>query len=246
MDRNRLTKIVQTVLAVAILIAVVRLIVILRERHQPGAAARQQKAAERPLNPEAYVVPKKLHAHDLKSAHQLTEQPVWIKEGFRYTYYAYDPRRRRIDFRHEGGELGPIEQLHITDVIAQATPGAPGQRQMMAVFEKDRQSYAVPVGVEKGGDYQIYADEMFFYQDPRQLYDFWPRDIWQAIESRQVKTGMNELQVAFAVGMGIPQPGGRDTRTVQYPNGGNPLLVTYQNGRVTEVQGGSRAATQAR
>ena len=44
-----------------------------------------------PLNPDYYVVPKKLYAYDLKSAKQLTQQPVWVKVGYSSTYYRYDP-----------------------------------------------------------------------------------------------------------------------------------------------------------
>ena len=38
-------------------------------------------------NADYYVTPKKLYPYDLKSAQQLTQQPVWMKEGYRYTYY---------------------------------------------------------------------------------------------------------------------------------------------------------------
>ena len=35
-----------------------------------------------PLNPDYYVIPKKLRPYDLKSARQLTEQPVWVMVGY--------------------------------------------------------------------------------------------------------------------------------------------------------------------
>ena len=108
---------------------------------------------------------------------------------------------------------------------------------MLAIFDKGGKNYAVPVGTRSGGDYQIYADEMFFYEDPRQLYSFWPAPVWQDIAARQVTVGMNEFQAAFAVGMGVPQPGGNpEQKVVNYPNGGHLLTVTYQNGKAVAVK----------
>ena len=125
----------QAALLVALILAAVRLAVIFQQRRQPATPARPAQRTA-PLDPEAYVVPRKLHAYDLISARQLTQQPVWVKEGFRYAYYPFDPSRRRADFRQDAGELGPLERLEISDVTAQPTPGAPGQRQVLAVFAK--------------------------------------------------------------------------------------------------------------
>src|SRR5262249_57597672 len=102
---------------------------ILYQRH----SAKTEQAAQKtlPLNADYYVTPKKLYAYDLKSAHQLTEQPVWVKEGYRYTYYPYDKARHRTDFTHEAGLLEPIEKLQIVDVVADHTPYAPDQHLRM-------------------------------------------------------------------------------------------------------------------
>ena len=232
------TKLIQVLLLVGIAAALVRLGYVLAEREK-NAPQRQPTEASTALQPEYYVIPKKLYLYDLKSAQQLTQQPVWIKEGYRYTYYPYDAAGKRVDFQHEAGTLGPIEKLEIKAVTTQPTPGAPGQRQLLAVFDKDGRSYAVPVGAQRGSDFKIYADEMLFYQDPHDLYRFWQPAVWDAIARHQVTTGMNEFQVAFAIGMGIAQPSGADNvKVVKYPNGGHPLIVTYENGRVADVHPG--------
>jgi hypothetical protein len=226
----------QALLLIAILAAAVRLIFVMRERRQPGVA-NSAPAPTASLNREAYVVPKKLHPYDLKSAQQLTQQPVWVKEGYRYTCYSYDPRSHRADLQHEAGLLGPIEQVRITDVVAQPSPGGARQHQVLAIFNKDGKSYAVPVGTRTGNEYRFYSDEMFFHEDPRQLYSFWPEQVWQDINAHRVTPGMNEIQADFAVGMGVPQPGGNpEQKVVQYPNGGHPLTVTYQDGKAVSVK----------
>ncbi len=158
-----------------------------------------------------------------------------MKEGYRYTYYPYD--HHHADFKQEAGLLLPIEKLQITDVVTDATPGAPGQRQVLAVFEKDGKSYAVPIGLVKGSDYQIYSDEMLYIQDPHELYKHWTAETWATIEQHQVKPGMNELQADFAIGMGIPERSSDPhVKTVNYPNGGRPVSITYRDGKAAEIR----------
>src|SRR5579864_4797655 len=155
---------IQLALAFAIVVAGVRAGYILYQRHEEYVAAEKQKQAQSAgySNPDYYVTPKKLYPYDLKSAKQLTQQPVWVKEGYRYTYYPYDSARRKVDFAHEAGLLLPIQRLEIKDVIT-ATPSGPEQRrQLMAVFEKEGKSYAVPIGFEANEQFTIYSDEMFF------------------------------------------------------------------------------------
>ena len=134
----------------------------------------------------------------------------------------------------------PIEQLKIIEVVTDVSPGSPDQRQVMAIFEKDENQFAVPIGAQKGNDYQIYSDEMFYIQDPRELYKHWPAEVWQAIEQHQVKQGMNELQADFAIGMGVPEKSSDpDVKTVNYPNGGKPVSITYRGGTAAEIKPGA-------
>lgn len=184
-----------------------------------------------------YITPRKLRPYDLKSAKELANQPAWVKEGYKYSFYPYEAAKKRTDFSREAGTLGPIEKLQITDVVTDVAPRAAGQRQLMALFEKDGKKYAVPIGSVKDGNYQIYSDEMFYIQDPRELYKHWTSDVWQSIERHEVQQGMNELQADFAIGMGMPQTSmDSTTKTVRYPNGGKPLTVVYRNGKAAEVK----------
>jgi hypothetical protein len=233
---------IQIALGLAVVVVGVRAGWILYQRHLDYEAAQKQVAAKNAgySNQEYYVSPKKLYPFDLKSARQLTLQPVWVKEGYRYTYYSYDAARKRSDFGHEAGLLLPIERLEITDVVQDIPAGAGNRRQVMAVFKKDAKSYAVPIGFESDGQYKIYSDEMFYVEDPDELYKFWPADVWQAIAQHEVKPGMDELQADFAVGMGVPDAGASsDEKTVRYPNGGKPLVVEYSGGKATGVKAGA-------
>jgi hypothetical protein len=231
---------IQMVLALALVVAGARAGYIIYQRHEDYVAAQKQQQAKNAgySNADYYVTPKKLHPYDLESAKQLMQQPVWVKEGYRYTYYRFVPVVRNVDFAHDAGLLGPIERLEIKDVLAVSAPG--GRRQVVALFQKDGHDFAVPIGFESEGQYKIYSDEMFFVEDPHELYNHWPADIWDAVQQHEVKPGMNELQADFAVGMGVPDAGdSSSSKTVRYPNGGKPLVVTYSGGKATEVKAGA-------
>ncbi len=228
---------IQVALLLAMVVAGLRAAYILYERHEDAVEAEKQKQAQNVgySNPDYYVSPKKLYPYDLKSAKQLTQQPVWVKEGYRYTYYSYDPARKHVDFEHEAGLLLPIERLEIKDVVT-ATP-AKSHLQVMAIFQTEGKSYAVPIGFEADQEYKIYSDEMFFIEDPRVLYKHWPADVWQAVERHEVKPGMNEMQADFAIGMGVPEAGDTsDEKTVHYPNGGKPVVIVYHDGKAAEIK----------
>ena len=233
---------IQIVLLIAITVAAVRAGWIFYQRHEQNRQqqSKKQSSSAAPLNADYYVTPKRLHAYDLKSARELTKQPVWVKEGYRYTYYPYDATSHRANLAHGAGTLLPLQKLEIKDVVLAPSPGTPGQKQLLAVFREEGKSFAFPIGSESGGDYQIYADEILFIQDPKELYKHWSSDIWESIDKHEVKPGMNELQADFAIGMGVPErsddPG---VKTVKYPNGGKPLVVTYRDGRAVEIKPGA-------
>src|ERR1700681_3181076 len=120
----------QLALLLAMVVAGVRAGYILYQRHEDKVAAEKKKQAQNVgySNPDYYVSPKKLYPYDLKSAKQLTQQPVWVKEGYRYTYYRYDKAGKQVDFAHDAGLLLPIERLEIKDVATAVLAGKGGRQ----------------------------------------------------------------------------------------------------------------------
>ncbi|HUB02953.1 MAG TPA: hypothetical protein VL983_09715 [Terriglobales bacterium] len=235
----------QVILLLGILVAAGRAAWIVYERHEAMKADNTPKQ-EAPMKADYYVTPMKLHPYDLKTARELTKQPEWVKLGGQLTYYAYDRARHKTEWAHEQGTLGPLEKIQVTDVLMDTSPKAPGTKQVMAVFEFDDKShgegkaYAVPIGAEKEGDLKIYSDDIFFIEDPRGLYNFWPADVWKAIDAHQVEKGMSELQASFAIGMGVPTGSGDyGWRTLHYANHGKPVTVTFENDRAVEIKAGA-------
>src|SRR5271166_5465078 len=233
---------IQLALVAALVITGARTGYILYQRHEDRIEAEKQKKARDVgySDPDYYVSPKKLYPYDLKSAKQLTQQPAWVKVGYANNYYPYDATTKKVDFKHGAGLLLQLEKLAIKDVVMATPPDAGQSLQVVAVFQKDGKSYAVPIGAESEEQYKIYSDEMFFIEDPHVLYKHWPADVWQAVDQHEVKPGMNELQADFAIGMGVPEAGGSSyEKTVRYPNGGKPLVVVYRNGKTVEITPGS-------
>jgi hypothetical protein len=228
---------IQLLLLVLFVLASVRTAYIFYMRYKERVREDEAKAKNVGYsNPDYYVHPKKLYPYDLKTAKQLTQQPVWVKEGYRYTYYPYEATGKKVDYAHEAGLLGPIEKLEIKDVVLANAPVAGQKRQVVAVFDESGKNCAVPIGYADNGEYTIYSDEMFFVEDPHELYKHWTADVWQAVGQHQVKPGMNEMQADFAIGMGVPDRG--DTtyeKTVHYPNGGKPLVIVYQDGKAAAI-----------
>jgi hypothetical protein len=225
---------IQIFLSVAIVLAVLRTGYIFYERNNYEPPDAKKTVA---LDPDYYVTPKKLRAYDLKDAKALTQGPVWVRDGYRYIYFPYDRARHHADFKHEAGLLLPIEKLQITDVVLNVTPGAPDQKQLLAVFEREGKAYAFAFGVMKEGAYQIYADDMLFLQDPHELYKHWPADVWEAIDKHEVRVGMKELQAELSIGLGVLKGSGLGSeRVIEYPRGGKPLTIVFQNGTAAEIR----------
>jgi hypothetical protein len=230
---------IQIALALVMALAAIRLAWILHQRHQDSLQPNKHQAA--PLNPDYYVVPRKLYPYDLKSAKQLTQQPVWVKVGYAYPYYPFNTSTRQADLKHETGRLLPLHKLAIKDVVLAASSDARGRRQVLATFEEGGKSYAAPIGSENGGDYKFYSDDMLFIQDPHELYKHWPADVWQQIDQHKVKEDMSELQTDFALGIGLLEPGNDAIdRTLNYPNGGNPLKVSFHYDKAIQIAPGQK------
>jgi hypothetical protein len=229
----------QVFLAIAIVLAGGRAAYIVYERHEAMKEDAKPKQ-EMTLKADYYVTPKTVHAYDLKSARQFTEQPVWVKYGYQLTYYPYDSKRHKTDFGHEAGVLLPLQKLAIQDVVTDVAPQAPGNKQVLACFSLEGKKYAVPIGMEKDSDFKLRANDIFFIEDPHDLYRHWPADVWKKIDAHEVQSGMSELQASFAIGSGIPEGSGDyGSRTLHYANGGKPLVITFQNDKAVEIKAGS-------
>ena len=91
-----------------------------------------------------------------------------------------------------------------------------------------------PWGIGRRADYTFYTDEIFFYDDPHELYKHWGPEIWKAVDAHQVILGMNERQVELSLGQ-VSKSTSKDygNRMVVFANMGKPMAVTFVKNKVT-------------
>jgi hypothetical protein len=218
-------------------------ILIINHRRNSEPAVVPHAQPQRALSQDEMVQPRKLFIDDLKSARDLIGKPVWMQAGYEMDYYPYTAHR--IDFAHKVGTLPGAQRMDVKDVITEKLPAgiatriARGDKQAFVVFTMpgDDKQYATAVGYMQGTDSTWYCDTVFYYDDPRTLYNFWPAPVWQAIDQHKAINGMNELQTAMALGV-MQQSDSSDVgnRTVEYNAGPTHWSVTFQNDKATQVQ----------
>src|SRR5437868_4520044 len=108
---------IQLALLVAFALAGARIGYVFYQRsHDAASVAAKQQAP--PLEADYYVTPKKLHDYDVQSLRRdLAGHSVWVREGYRFTFYPFDAKTRRADLAHDAGTLGPIERIEVKDVV---------------------------------------------------------------------------------------------------------------------------------
>jgi hypothetical protein len=232
---------VGTVTLIMLAIFGIRFYFLWKERHAP--VVQKPQRVERPLTDDDIVSPRKLLIDDLKSAKVLIGKKVWIQAGFELEYFPY--AHHSINFAHKIGVLPSVQALEIRDITpAKAPPSKTsriprGDKQVFAIFQmpEDAEQYATAIGYIEGTDSTYYCDDIFYYDDPHKLYKHWPANVWQAVDQHQPKPGMNELQVAMALGV-IQRSDSSNygNRTVHYDAGGKQWNVSFQNDKATNVQ----------
>ena len=200
-------------------------------------------------NMDDYVTPHKIFPYNVESAKkEMAGKAVWVKSGNLIPYYPYDASAHSVNFKREAGLLPPVAKLQVKDVVLQRQPVSlkPGQiavvqKQIMAVFEMAGApgTYAASFGVNTGDEYTFGANDIFFFDDPRQLYKHWPADTWSAIDQHQVKQGMSELQASFALGTNMSADTAESgNRTIEFANAGKPVTVTFEKNKAVTVTPG--------
>ena len=222
---------------VLILAVGIRVGLIYRERNAPGI---QVPAAREKIADDDLVFLKKLRPSTLKDAKDLVGKTVWVSAGGQLDFYPY--LKHTVEYGKSQGVLLGAEQLTIKNIVEQVAPKAAtfripgGDKQVLAVFTRPGPDteYAVPVGYRQAGQYTFYTDEIFFYDDPHQLYKHWGPTIWQAVDEHRVILGMNERQVELSLGQVSKSTSkAYGDRMVVFANLGKPMAVTFVKNQVT-------------
>ena len=204
------------------------------------ATTRQTYSAD----PDALVFLKRQHPMSLKDEKDLRGQPLWVAAGNQMVYYPYPGH---IDFAHPVGVLAPIQKIIAKDAVEEKAKADRlnirlplGDKQVFLVFtEPDdaTKQYATPVGFEQAGDHTFSTDDIYYYDDPHQLFNFWKPEQWKAIDEHRVIPGMSEHQTQVALGqvMTFSPDSTAGDRTVTFDNLQHPVDVTFVHDKATKI-----------
>jgi hypothetical protein len=230
-------KVALGVTVVVVLAVGARMGVIYRERNAPEVIKAPTREV---ISDDDLVYLKKKRPDSMKEVKELKGSTLWVSAGGQLEYYPYVGHAAQ--YGKSAGTLLGAEPLVVKDAIEQVAPkGATmripgGDKQALLVFTKpgDTEDYAVPVGYKQDGQYTFLTDEIFFYDDPHELYKHWGPEIWKAVDAHQVILGMNERQVELALGQ-VSQSTSKDygNRMVVFANMGKPMAVTFVKNKVT-------------
>lgn len=213
-----------------------------KHRQEPSTAEREAAEAARHVNMDDYAVVRFMSPQAFADLDKLNGKTVWMKNGYTIPYFPY--AGGRIDFAHSAGVVPSAQKLEIKKFIKSAVPASiddsisHGTRQAFALFTLpgDAKEYALAVGALETGDEAYFCDQLFFYDDPHSIYDNWSKEMWAAVDARQVKLGMNELQTRMAIGQKFDTSNrNRGNRIVHYDQAGKKWTVTYVDNKATKI-----------
>jgi len=233
---------------VVVLIVSARVYFVWKSRQDPGVIA--NKGAEaKPLTQDELAVVTEYDFASFDQAKRLEGKPVWIKAGYSLPYYPF--AGGQVQFGKRVGELPSAEKLSIPKLIKAVAPAKEdnrvphGTRQYFAVFTLDgnadakQGTFAAPIGYAEGDNETLYCDQLFYYDDPKTIYDNWPKPVWDAVAAHEPKVGMTENQTRMAVGILMESASQtQGDRTVTYHAGPKTWTVTFAKGVATQVAAG--------
>jgi hypothetical protein len=199
------------------------------------------------FNADDNVFIRKEHPVTLKDEKDLIGKPLWVSAAAQLDYYP--DKNHRADYAHPVGTLPGAVKLLVTGVFEQVPPStgpavmriSKGIRHVLLSFTlpdspEPKTEYAVPVGNYDTGGYNFLTDDIFFYDDPHKLYDFWGAAMWAHIDKHEPAIGMNENQAMLSLGEVMTPRGDKiGDRSVTYDNNGKPITMEFENGKATSI-----------
>ena len=225
----------------AVLVALLALRVgwILYDRSRPVTP---KKTASKRIQQDYLVRLPRFYISGPEEAKRLVGKPIWVKKAFQLSYF---PVGKGGKSRAGGGagRLLALEELVVKEVVEQPSPGRSGDRQVLAVFEKEGADMGTVIGSFDGKRqlYQMVLDPFFYAKDPRELYSHWSENTWRLIRDHELALDMTFVQVALSIGDGrlVTREAG-DVQVYEFvrrPGGAaGRCRVRFKGGRVAEFK----------
>jgi hypothetical protein len=239
-------KLVLVTLAMALILGA-RVYFVWKARQDPGVMVKKGEEA-RPIPQDELAYVKMMLINSFAMAKQLEGTNVWVKAGYSLPYYPYSGGA--VEFAKRVGELPAAEKLSISKIVKAVAPAKEenrvphGSRQYFAVFtiagpDAEPGTFAAPIGYVEGENETFFTDQLFYYDDPKTIYDHWPKPVWDAVAKHTPTVGMTENQARMAAGILMESDSTEiGNRTVTYDAGPKKWTVTFQKGVATAVKAG--------
>lgn len=229
------------------LIAGARVYFVWKARQDPGVIKKSPE--EKPLTQDELAVMTQYYFASFDQAKQQLEgKPVWIKAGYSLAYYPY--AGGTVQFAKRAGVLPGAEKLSVSKLIKAVAPAKEdnriehGSKQYFIVFTIDGPdaqpgAFAAPIGFAQGDQETLVCDQLFYYEDPKTIYDHWPQPVWDAVAKHTPTVGMTENQARMAAGILIESDSTTlGDRTATFDEGNKKWTVTFAKGVATQVKEG--------
>jgi len=232
---------------VLLLVVAVRIGLIYKANHEDGPPLKVTEVPTMSDDDAVMYNLRKLRPDSLKDVHDLIGKTIWVSAGGQMDYY--HDADNHVDYAHPVGILQGAAPMLVKGVFEQVAPKtgsavfriAGGQRHVLVAFTmptSDTPSalYATPVGYYDGSHYTIYDDQLFFYDDPHELYKHWGAEMWSHIDKHEAALGMSENQAMMALGEVIDPRGDKPgNRTVYFDNNIRPVAIDFINGKAVRI-----------
>lgn len=229
----------------------VRVGLIYKANHEEMATPKSPYEVTRTIDADDNVYLRKEHPDSLADERTLIGKTLWVSAGDQMDYYR--DTGNHVDYAHPIGVLLGAEPVMIKGVFEEKAPKSgravfripAGEKHVLLAFTlpqsaEPKTEYAVPVGNYDGSSYNFFTDEIFFYDDPHALYNYWGPAMWAHIEKHEAVLGMSENQAMMALGQVITPHG--DTigdRSVTYDNNGHPVTIDFEKNKAVKITPGS-------
>ena len=201
-----------------------------------------KKTASKKIQRDYLVRIPRFYISGFEEAKRLVGKPIWVKKGFQLPYYPVG-RSGKPAAGGGAGRLLALEELVVKEVVEQPAPGGSGDRQVLAIFDKEGVAMGTVIGMFDGKRqlYQMVLDQFYYAKDPRELYSHWSENTWRLIRDHELALDMTFSQVALSIGDGrlVTQEAG-DVQVYEFarkPGGAaGRCRVRFKGGRVSEFK----------
>ena len=202
-------------------------------------------------DPDDQITLRVEHPSNLQDEKSLKGRTIWVSAGGQMDFYPFNGKA--VDFNRSAGILLGAQKILVKDAVEQVAPRYSSTRfpdadaEVLLIFtlpddpRNPTKEYGVAVGDREGRDYNVITDQLFFYDDPHQLYAHWGPKVWDSIDNHIASIGMTERQLQLALGqVSTPRGDIMGDRSVEFDNQGKPKLVTFSKGKASEIRDESR------